>query len=629
MLKFKNIRIENFLSIEDQLFYYAESGLTLVLGENKDNSESNSNFSGKTNIMTEALSWVLFGKGTKEIKPDGKKIESYTSDSVIRSGGGSCRVSLVFSIEDKKYYLERRRENGDPKLELWHVTLENIDLSKPTTPETQKLIEKLIGFTHATFTQTFFFGKGSARFSLATDSERKNTLEQVLQMGAISEALKKAKGKLEVLDKEWVTHEKELIEINTKMARAEGMVSASEISLKSWKEGSSNDIAARHKEHEETLVEHALECVECERIEVELHENQKEFKALNLGGIEFDIGEIEISIQSGRAEKIVIEKSIERLTLNYKRILQLKGNNCPVCSSKVSAEDSVHVCKKIALEMVQLNLDKDAIGDSLTKVDIPRLEKLTEEKKKAQLLQDMIVEKQTVVVGLNSSIERKKNKTDRLHKEVQAIRDSEKKFREVLTEDLDNLSDIRLVAHDKEEQISKLEEEIASLEFWVKGFGTKGIKSMMICEVLPLLTQKTNEYLAVLAGPDYRVDFEPESYTAKGEVRSKFDVKITMGNTTGYHAASGGERQRIDFCIALAIQSLQAICSGGFCNIFILDEPFESVDETGVEGLIAVLKTFSKEHDVAIYVVTHLDSLQAHFDEVITVVKENGVSRIE
>ncbi len=111
-------------------------------------------------------------------------------------------------------------------------------------------------------------------------------------------------------------------------------------------------------------------------------------------------------------------------------------------------------------------------------------------------------------------------------------------------------------------------------------------------------------------------------------MRDKFDIKIRTEGGEGYHSCSGGQRSRINFAIALALQSLQA-SRGTRVDLFVCDEPFESVDEAGIDGIIKVLNTFAEEHDLCIYVITHLDGLKSRFRNILEVVKARGVSTIE
>lgn len=629
MAKFSSISVSNFMSIAKADLSYKDSGLVLVLGENLDSSTSNSNFSGKTNLMTEALSWALFGKGTKEVRPDGRMISSYSADSVIRTGHSSCEVAVEFSVGKDKYILYRTRSPGNPGLSLLRSTGgEFEDVSKPTVIETQKEIESVVGFNHATFTQTFFFGKGSARFSTATDSDRKDILEQVLGLGGISTALRKTNKRLRKAETEVGEKEHELREAESSLDIQKAKLSEAKKHHESWVSNVQDTIKSKKKSYKDIVDSINSDEVEKDSIQKEIDLDNRALSEANLEGLKHRLGQLEIEIRSGESESKVITRQVGDLTVRFKRLSQLKDSDCPVCGSLVTEESSESVKSNIIQELANLEIQDDTISES-RKASLEEKKELETQIREVTDLRDIVREKRVVLGQLEKSIKDKTSRAGELQGEISDLANSDKEILVKINEHEEKCKDCEKLVDKKRKLLSESKSRADDLRFWSEGFGNRGIKYMMIREVLPFLTSKTNEYLSILAGPEYKVELLPESFTSKGETQTKLDVNIQLGDTPGYHAASGGERQRIDFCVSLALQSLQTLCSGASCNLFVLDEPFESIDETGVEGLIDLLKTFAEEHRVAIYVITHLDSLQSHFDNVLKVVKENGVSRMQ
>jgi len=176
------------------------------------------------------------------------------------------------------------------------------------------------------------------------------------------------------------------------------------------------------------------------------------------------------------------------------------------------------------------------------------------------------------------------------------------------------------------DELKVLDKKMDDLEFWETGFGNKGIKSLMLDNVLPILNAEANKYIHHLMD-DIEIEFDTETETKGGETRDNFEVRVRSGDSHGYHLASGGERRRIDFCISLALQSLLA-STGSKSNIFILDEPFESVDESGIGELVDLLREYSRKQGVAVYCISHLSNLKPLFDDVVTVRRQNGVSQV-
>ena len=89
-----------------------------------------------------------------------------------------------------------------------------------------------------------------------------------------------------------------------------------------------------------------------------------------------------------------------------------------------------------------------------------------------------------------------------------------------------------------------------------------------------------------------------------------------------------GTRRRIDLPVAQALQDLVARRTHKPVQIALYDEPVESLDEKGVEGVVEFMTQVARERD-SVFVITHLTTLQGRMPQEIKVIKEGGFSRIE
>lgn len=95
-IKFKQLKIENFMSIGDALIDLSDRGFTLIEGVNNnkcDNAKSNG--SGKSSIF-EALVWCLTGNTIR----GNKDVANYNGD-------GTCKVILTLNVDGDEYVIER------------------------------------------------------------------------------------------------------------------------------------------------------------------------------------------------------------------------------------------------------------------------------------------------------------------------------------------------------------------------------------------------------------------------------------------------------------------------------------------------------------------------------------------
>jgi len=167
--------------------------------------------------------------------------------------------------------------------------------------------------------------------------------------------------------------------------------------------------------------------------------------------------------------------------------------------------------------------------------------------------------------------------------------------------------------------LNEKEKILPYYDFWIKGFGEKGIKSFVIEQIIPVLNQQVNYWMQFFIHNKIIVEFD------------KFlEIKISRSNgePVFYNQSSGGERKRIDLAISLAFAHIMRLRSSVEINILFLDELAESIDTDGIEGLDRSLKELGK--DRTIFIITHrqnlLDRLSKH--KKITIVKEGGFSKI-
>ena len=177
-------------------------------------------------------------------------------------------------------------------------------------------------------------------------------------------------------------------------------------------------------------------------------------------------------------------------------------------------------------------------------------------------------------------------------------------------------------------EFEKLTAERGLVEFCIEAFGSRGIRSFIFENCLPFITERANYYSTYLTGGTIQIEISPTTTTkTTGSIKEKISVSAT--NTIGsevYGSNSDGERRRVDVCIILALQDLIASRATKVWKLMIFDEVMDSLDETGVQNLLDMLRSIAS--DSAIFIISHSNSIRQYFDEVITLVKENGISRL-
>lgn len=153
----KSVTIENFLSIENFYYEFADRDELLIVG---------SNGSGKTSLL-EAIFFCLTDDTTKKIE----------KDKLIREGAVGFRIELAFSIGDDNYHIIRSRSKKSPSLTFCKGT---VVLTQTSIAETQKLIFNTLGITkEELFLFDYFSAKGYQGFCGLAAKEKYGTISKL------------------------------------------------------------------------------------------------------------------------------------------------------------------------------------------------------------------------------------------------------------------------------------------------------------------------------------------------------------------------------------------------------------------------------------------------------------------
>jgi DNA repair exonuclease SbcCD ATPase subunit len=145
------------------------------------------------------------------------------------------------------------------------------------------------------------------------------------------------------------------------------------------------------------------------------------------------------------------------------------------------------------------------------------------------------------------------------------------------------------------------------------------IKTLAVSSVIQRFEKKVNWFLKELTGGEFSITVQPDNVQT--------DI-WNGGRKRTFAQCSGGEEKVIIIAVKLGLSELQFELSGGTTYFLLLDEIFDSLDGFNVDGVYRLVKEMSKKFD-RILLVTHMPTLQAKFDNVLTVRKDiEGISTI-
>ena len=178
MLKIKNVSAKNFMSVGNntQAVNFDGCQLTLVLGHNLDmGGDGSRNGTGNTTIIN-ALSYALYGDALTNIRKD---------NLINKTNGKGMIVTVDFEIQGVQYRIERGRR---PNILKFFIDGEDsLDQEQQgDSRETQKEIEKIIGFPHYMFKHLIALNTYTEPFLSMKNNDQRDMIEQLLGITELS-----------------------------------------------------------------------------------------------------------------------------------------------------------------------------------------------------------------------------------------------------------------------------------------------------------------------------------------------------------------------------------------------------------------------------------------------------------
>lgn len=174
----------------------------------------------------------------------------------------------------------------------------------------------------------------------------------------------------------------------------------------------------------------------------------------------------------------------------------------------------------------------------------------------------------------------------------------------------------------------EVEKQLSMLEFWTVGFSKSGVRGILLDQATPFLNQRAQHY-ANLLSEDLKIQFSTQTRIGSGELREKFNIEASSRfGSPEFSGLSGGEAKRVDIPVLLALGDLSASRASAPVELRLIDELFDDLDAIGCEAVIRLLNTEIVTRAKTILVTTHRDDLSQFFENRITIIKENGISRI-
>lgn len=579
MLKIKNVSAKNFMSIgaQTQAVNFDNGQLTLVLGHNMDlGGDGSRNGTGKTTIIN-ALSYALYGEALTNIRKD---------NLINKTNGKNMIVTVDFEINGKDYRIERGRK---PNI-LRFISDGNDtgdcddDDAQGDSRETQKAIEKLVGFPHEMFKHIIALNTYTEPFLAMKSNDQRTMIEQLLGITELSEKAELLKDLLKSTKDSIKEEEIRIAAVKNSNERIEKNISEIELRSKAWEKTKSDKLADMATTIE-TLSEIAVEQ------EIANHKHNQSVKELN-------------------DAKNILVKEIDRTETSFnrsvKKLDELKSNLqsaqdgvCPACGQG-TAHLSTH--EEYTRDLVEKIDEEQKYHDELD----ARLQELDEALKEYS---NIAVEVDTFYNDLESALEHKHNLDTLAQQYAEKLEETNPYIEQI--EQLRNTG-LEEISWDHINNLTGLKDH---QEFLLKLLTSKDsfIRKRIIDQNIAYLNHRLAYYLDKIGLP-HAVKFN-----------SDLSVEITeYGRDLDFDNLSRGERNRLILSLSWAFRDIYESLNQPM-NLMCIDELIDSgMDTMGVEASLAILKKMNRDQNKNIFLISHKEELVGRVNNVLTVIKEGG-----
>lgn len=517
------------------------------------------NGSGKSSLL-DSFDYVLYGKVR------GKKKRWSTLSTLPNRINGELQNRIKFQSLGTE--VEVKRGINPNTLELWENGVLNERAGKSNIDEK---IENYIGLDIETFKSFISMSINDFKnFISLTNEEKQLLLDKLFNLEVIN-----------ILN----SILKELNKNNKiRMASLDSEISALNESIQSIQKSIDKAI---EKEKENTQVE-------IDKIKLDMDSKKEEYVTLKekVEKIKSKDSELADELEKEKRQYIILQTDIKGV---QKDIDLYDSGKCPTCKTDFDSNHfislrSTLVDKKQSLENIKLELEGNIKG-------------IKEKQQKLQTLSDGATKAFNDITyflkNCKTQIERlqlKQQKED--GKSSENVMEFENTINE-LTKKKSNSSDNVSECKDKEIYYKELN----------KIFGEDGVKKSIIAGIIKPINFFISENIKKM-GMHFEVSLD-ETFTA--------EIKH-LGSQIDHDTLSTGEQKKVN--VAILIAYLKLIRTKKHINVLFLDEVFSSIDLEGISDILLLLKSFSNDYNINIFVVHHALLNHENFDRIIRINKE-------
>lgn len=634
MLRFLDVRARNFGSFTNLELSLSDLGLLLVRGVNLDAPLADSNGSGKS-MLLEAIVWCLWGQTIRGLK----------SDEVVHElAGKDCEVILRIEEDGHIYTIRRTRLMSGEKPNNVFFIVDGQDASDKNMKDAQEQIDTLLGLSYDTFCAMMPGAK--VKVAELTDAKIKALLESLLQTERFAAAHKLARDWSKELSLELTPLSKEVPALEEQASRLGILADDYEKADKDFEnEIKEKTKALKNKRREYGALLKDYQSIIDGRNDLSVRlaslKATRDETGLQIRELEAEFKQFYEQLEETRAaahRNIAVIAEKLRTTNSLLEELTTLDANCAHCHQTVPEEHKETVKKKLfddqrlygaqhkRLETMLESFNAGAKEQQAAKVQVI--------KEKREALQQTILQVRDLEHKLSSGIKnaelglaRTQAEIAQVDADLSALAFQSSPYEKLLKETALQLKEVESELTKKRARLKQVDRDLEYAAFWVDSFSPQGLRSHLLENVTPYLNERVKYYADLLTDGELCITFHTQSVVG-GKLKEKFYIDVQQKHGSGsYKGASDGEKRRADIAIAFALGDLASLRAKKNLPFRFLDEPFENLDESGIQAVVQLLKEQAEKFET-VFVITHNDQLKSVFPKELVVQKQNGNSEI-
>ena len=660
---------KNFLSYGDNNYFDFTKlhGLILLRGEP-------ANKSGKSTFAYDLIHFALFGK-TRSGKAD-TKAEMFNN---YRPEEREVVVELGISIDGENYVIKRTLTKPDPKKKTKNIAnsveyymvhdngenekLQDVEnLNDASTTKTTKAIKEAIGSEEDFDRIISANAKDLDELIAMKDTDRGRVLSRWIGLLPIEDKEAKAKEMWarESLGRTCDLYDRETLKNEIEALKEENEASAATIEANKAKieenkglrdnDSRSKDVLLSSKQKvDDQLLHIDVTTVEA-KIKQIVENGQRNNEALAAAQKELDeYGEVEYNDDDYKALQAKRDNYTNQLAQlkagmgAKKRDAESLANAeyCPTCGQKWPNRDNSQAIAELKKEYeadyqkgLQMKAEQDKIIAEMNLMEDNR-KKHVEKGKKELKVASLKVNREKMLAEYSKfkkiADDYKDNKDTILrNNEIDAqvnvlkmnIETYDGIIRRLESENVAAQKDIEVnegIIKEKETNIKKIEKEVETEKNWrlyLQMIGKDGISKMVLKETLPLINGELDNLLC-----------DVSDFSVEVEVNERNDVEFWLVRDnvkTRLSAGSGLEKTMASLALRVVLGKMSNLSKPPF---IVLDEIMGSVAKENYDDMKKLYDKISQEYDYILHI-CHIDLDWYDSNNVITVVKENNISKI-